>query len=114
MMMILRLISSRIFCRVVNFKKSLFLTKTIQFAKDAEAALMRPDVSLRADKITTGFFEILSTVSNFQNSLFVTISDQNDPYCQGCGRGPDAALRTIQMLLFGLGRVRAARGPHPF
>ena len=27
---------------------------------------------------------------------------------------PDAALQVIRMLIFGLGRVRAARGPHPF
>ena len=67
----LRLVSSRFFLQFQIFEILYFwsfLTKTIHIAKDADAALMRPD----------------------------------------------AALRTIQMLLFGLGRVRAARGPHPF
>ena len=63
----------------------------LRIGKDVDAALMGPDAALRADQITTGFFEIFSTVSNFQNSLFLIISDQTDPYCQGCGRGPDAA-----------------------
>ena len=84
-MMILCLISSRIFCWVANLLKSLFLIKTIQFAKDVDAALMRPDAALRADQTTIDFFETFSTISNLQNSSFLI---KNNPFCQGCGRGP--------------------------
>ena len=61
----------------------------LSFVKDVDAALMRPDAALRAVQITTGFFE--NFLQSFEHTKIV-ISDQNDPICQGCGRGPDAAL----------------------
>ena len=60
----------------------------VQFAKDVDAVLMRPDAALRTIKITIDFLELTFTI--FENYKIV-ISEQNDPICQGCGRGPDAA-----------------------
>ena len=40
------------------------------------------------DDFTRDFLELTFTI--FENYKIV-ISEQNDPICQGCGRGPDAA-----------------------
>ena len=86
----------------------------IQFAKDVDAALMRPDAALRADKIMTGFLEVFLQFRIYKNYSFLSKTIHFAKDADAALMRPDAALRTIQMLQFGLGRVRAARGPHPF
>ena len=83
----------------------------IRFAKDVDAALMRPS---ELSKLRLVSSRLYSTVSKVKKSLFLI---KTIPFAKDVDAAlmrPDAALRTTKRLILGFGSVRAASGPHPF